>query len=346
VKTLRIGVLGAARVAPDALLSPARDLDDVNVVAIAARDQDRARRFASKHRIPTWFPGYQELLEGSDIDAVYVALPNSLHSFWTLRALRAGRHVLCEKPFACNAAEAELVAQEADRTGLVVMEAMHYRYHPLMNRALGLLETGVLGEVRHIEAANCFPVARSDDVVASFALGGGATMMNGCYALHSLRLFGAGEPAVMSARAVTRRPGVDRSMTADLVFPSGTTARFACSLGLRPRPAMSVRVSGERGRMVVRGYLMPHVFNRIELRLGRSKTRERVPGRPSYHYQLRAFADAVLHGGPVPTDPSDAVATMRLIDAVYSAAGLPMRGDSAFTAPTGRAGSERTRRPD
>ncbi|MEU7742761.1 Gfo/Idh/MocA family oxidoreductase [Nonomuraea sp. NPDC049158] len=329
MKALRIGVLGAARVAPDALVQPAAGLPEVEVVAVAARDPERARKYARRHGIPAWLPGYQELLDHPDIDAVYIALPNSAHATWTRRALRAGRHVLCEKPFTCNAAEAELIAKEAAESGLVVMEAMHYRYHPLIGRAMELLDEGILGGVERVEAANCFPVPRSDDVVASLALGGGATMMNGCYALHALRLLGGAEPRVVSARATLRRPGVDRSMTADLLFPSGAGGRFACSLGWRPRPAMSIRVTGERGSMRVRGYLMPHVYNRIEVRTGRGAIRERVRGEPSYHYQLRAFADAVLHGGRVATDPGDAAATMRLIDEVYTAAGLPRRGTAS-----------------
>ena len=134
VDRLRIGTLGAARITPAALLKPASRLPEVTVSAVAARDPDRARRFADKHRIRRVHPSYQALLDDPAIDAIYNPLPNSLHAAWTLRAIEAGKHVLCEKPFTANAVEAAEVAAAAKASGLVVMEAFHYRYHPLARR--------------------------------------------------------------------------------------------------------------------------------------------------------------------------------------------------------------------
>src|SRR5262249_47821861 len=128
---LRIGVLGAARIVPMALIKPARQVPDVEVTAIAARDRARAEKFAAEHGIGTVHDSYDALLADDRLDAIYVPLPNGLHAPWTLRALEAGRHVLCEKPFTANAEEARQVADAAARTGRTVMEAFHYRYHPL-----------------------------------------------------------------------------------------------------------------------------------------------------------------------------------------------------------------------
>src|SRR3954469_7325218 len=127
---VRIGILGAARIAPNAVIKPAPNVQDAQIVAVAARDRSRADEFASKHGIPTVHDSYTALIANPNVDAIYNPLPNGLHAEWTIAALAAGKHVRCEKPFTANAKEAEDVAVVADRTGLVVMEAFHYRYHP------------------------------------------------------------------------------------------------------------------------------------------------------------------------------------------------------------------------
>src|SRR5438093_3743489 len=141
---LRIGVLGAARITPMALLRPARQVPEATVVAVAARDPQRAYTFAAKHGIARVHPTYDALLADAEIDAIYNPLPNSLHCEWTIRALQAGKHVLCEKPIASNMAEAERMALVAERSGLVLAEAFHYSYHPLALRVRELLRSGAL----------------------------------------------------------------------------------------------------------------------------------------------------------------------------------------------------------
>src|SRR5262245_23108684 len=142
---LRIGVLGAAKIAPPAIVRPARAVNDVDVVAIAARDRDRALAFATKHHILKVHDSYSSLVDDPDIDAVYNPLPNGLHGRWTIAALEAGKHVLCEKPFTANADEAEHVAAVGRGTDLVLMEAFHYRYHPMTERALEIIGSGEIG---------------------------------------------------------------------------------------------------------------------------------------------------------------------------------------------------------
>jgi predicted dehydrogenase len=158
---LRIGVLGAARIARSALIEPARLVPSVSVTAVATRDPGRAQTFALQHGIPSSYGSYEELLAAPDVDAVYIPLPNSLHAPWTLRAIDAGKHVLCEKPFASNAAEALTVAAAAERSGLAVMEAMHYRYHPLVRRMAALLADGAIGVPSHAQAWTRWPVKGS-----------------------------------------------------------------------------------------------------------------------------------------------------------------------------------------
>ena len=323
---LRIGTLGAARVTPSALLKPARQIPGVTVAAVAARDPERARRFAAKHRIRQVHDSYQDLIDDPAIDAVYNPLPNSLHAEWTLRAIAAGKHVLCEKPFAANADEADKVAAAAAASGLVVMEAFHYRYHPLARRMLDVVQGGEIGPLRYLEASLCFPLPRFSDIRYSYDLGGGATMDAGCYAINWLRMIGPGEPEVLSARAKLHGPDVDRAMAASFRFAGGVLGRMTASLWSGQVLRLDAKAVGDQGVMRVFNYVTPQHYNRLTVAADGYTRRERVSGEPSYTYQLRAFAAAVRHGDPVLTTPEDAVANMTVIDAVYQAAGLSRRG--------------------
>lgn len=323
---LRIGILGAARIAPTALVKPARAVSDVEVYAVAARDRAKAERFAAKRGITHIHDSYEALLDDPAIDAVYNPLPNGLHKEWTLKALAAGKHVLCEKPFTANQAEAEDVARAASDSDRVVMEAFHWRYHPLATRMREIVDSGVLGTVRRIETAMCIPLPKRNDIRYDYDLAGGATMDVGCYAIHQLRFLADSEPTVTAARARLARPRVDRWMQADLAFDDGCTGRITCALWSASLLKLTVRVTGDQGEMTVINPTGPQFFNRVKVKAANGTTTERVAGRPTYEYQLAAFAEAVLRDGPVLTPPEDSVANMAVIDAVYDAAGLPRRG--------------------
>ena len=322
---LRLGILGAARIAPTALVRPARELADVEIRAVAARDAARARAFAAKHRIPRVHASYEALLADPELDAVYNPLPNGLHGVWTERALRAGKHVLCEKPFTANAEEARAVAALARESGRVVMEAFHWRYHPLAARMLEILASGELGELRHVEAHLCAPILNTRDIRYRLDLAGGAAMDMGCYVLHFARTFAGAEPRVARARARLLAPGVDRAMDVALEFPGGITGRALCSmLSWRVLDA-SARVEGTRGRMRVLNPWAPQLFHRLRVETEAGTRSERVAGPASYTAQLASFSRAVRGGTPFPTTADDAVANMAAIDAVYRAAGLEPR---------------------
>jgi predicted dehydrogenase len=323
---LRIGILGAARIAPMALVHPARQVPDAAVVAVAARDPQRAQAFATKHGIGRVHPSYETLLADPDIDAVYNPLPNSLHCKWTIRALQAGKHVMCEKPFASNAAEAERMAEAARQTGRVLMEAFHWRYHPLAARMKAIIDGGELGTVRHVEAHFCIPLLLPGDIRYRLDLAGGATMDTGCYAISIVRFLAGAEPEVVGAEARLSSPGVDRAMRADFRFADGRTGRITCALLSPVLVRISARVRGDRGELAVLNPVVPHLFHRLTVRTPAGKRSERLRGDATYTHQLRAFVAAVRGGPPVPTDPKDAIANMRVIDAVYRAAGLQPRG--------------------
>lgn len=326
--SLRIGVLGAARIAPAALVKPASSHPSVSVAAVAARSLDRAQAFASRYRIPTAYGSYEELLTDPDVDAVYNPLPNGLHGRWTRAALEAGKHVLCEKPFTANASEAREIASLASASDRVVMEAFHYRYHPLALRVEEIVASGELGRLERVETAVCFPLPKFSDIRYDYDLAGGATMDAGCYAVHMARVFGGETPSVVSASARLRSPRVDRAMTAELRFPSGHTGRVTCSMWSSSVLRISAVVTGSRGSVRVVNPLMPQMYHRFGVRIDGVRRTEKFPRRATYEYQLDAFAAAVSDGAPVKTSAADAVETMTVIDEIYRAAGLPVREPS------------------
>jgi predicted dehydrogenase len=325
---LRIGILGAASIAPLALVSPAKQNAEVDVAAVAARDATRARAFASKNGIARVHDSYESLLADPDIDAVYNPLPNGLHGRWTRAALAAGKHVLCEKPFTANAQEAREIAALAADSDRVVMEAFHYRYHPLALRVEEIIASGELGRLEHVEAALCFPLPKFSDIRYNYALAGGATMDAGCYAVHMVRTFGGSTPEVVSAQAKLRDSRIDRAMTAELRFTAGHTGRVRCSMWSAKLLQISAKVVGDRGELRVLNPVMPGYFHRLTVRSPDGKRVERFSRRASYAYQLDAFAAAVLRGAAIKTTPEDAIENMTVIDAIYTAAGLPLRQPS------------------
>ncbi|WP_067567939.1 Gfo/Idh/MocA family protein [Nocardia acidivorans] len=328
IAPLRIGILGAARITPAALINPAKSNPEVVVAAVAARNIERARAYAKKHGIAQVYDDYDALVTAPDIDAVYIPLPNGLHGKWTRAALAAGKHVLCEKPFTANAAEAREIADLAKDSDRVVMEAFHYRYHPLTLAAENIIASGELGTLQRVDTAFCFPLPRFSDIRYNYDLAGGALMDAGCYAVHMARVLGGETPEVTAAQAKVRDPRIDRAMRADLRFPGGHTGTIRCSMWSSDILRVSARVIGDQGELHILNPIAPQLPHRLTVRSARGKRTERFTHRPTYAYQLDAFAAAVLRGEPVKTPPEDSVATMTVIDAIYTAAGLPLRQPS------------------
>lgn len=328
MEPLRIGVLGAARIAPKAIVDPSRETSS-RIVAIAARDPERAEAFRDKHGVEKVHSTYKEVLDDPDVEAIYNPLPNGLHGPWNLKALHAGKHVLTEKPSASNTAEARRVHKVAKSAGVVFMEGFHYRYHPVMARMLELIESGRLGELRHIEIQAGGPVTAEDDPRLNFHLAGGALMDVGCYALHATRSFGAtqgGEPQLVGAHAVEHDTlrGIDVHMDIHLAFPSGATTRIVTGFDFGS-PQRTLRLEGTEGIAFAHDFIAGHQDGRIQILRKGKATVETLGDKTSYTYQLEAFIDAVRNGANVVTDHSDALAQAELIDACYTAAGLPIR---------------------
>jgi len=326
--TLRIGLLGAAGITGNAVAGPAAR-GGHRLVVVAARDADRARSFAAEHGVERVAASYDDVLADPEVDLVYNPLANGLHATWTIRALEAGKNVLCEKPFAANGQEARRVAEVARRSPGFVMEAYHYAFHPVMRRVLEIVASGEIGVLRHVDATMIIPAPADDNPRWSLDLAGGATMDLGCYSLHAMRLLGAhagGEPHVVSGRGVERagRPGVDEWVQAGLAFPGGASGRaFTHMAG--PDVVMELTVVGSVGRITAASFVLPHTDDRVEVTTGAGTRTEHLGTRSSYDFQLDALAAVVADGVPPPLDVDDAVATMDLVDASYVAAGFAPR---------------------
>jgi len=324
---LRIGTLGASRIAPAALINPARINSQAEVAAVAARDRARAEQYARKHGIPQVYDTYEELIADPAIDAIYNPLPNSLHAEWTIRALKAGKHVLCEKPLASNAAEAREMSETADAQNRYLMEASHWRYHRMAKRIIEVVRSGEIGAVKHIAASLCVPFIAPGDIRYRLDLSGGAMMDVGAYTVSMLRHVSGEEPEVVSAKSALSSPGVDRLMQATVKFPGGATGRLQASLFSSKLFALWLRVEGETGTLNARNPTAPQMgLARIKISTPKGTKTERFGKPATYEEQLAAFVELVKNGTAVPTDGWDGVRNMRVIDDIYRAAGMQVRG--------------------
>jgi D-xylose 1-dehydrogenase (NADP+, D-xylono-1,5-lactone-forming) len=317
---VRLGLLTTARI-NDEIIGGAAESELLSVVGAASRDPARAEAYVREHGLERAFPGYDALLADPDVDAVYIALPNSLHVEWSIRALEAGKHVLCEKPMGRDPAEVGRAFDVADRTGLVLMEAFMYRHHPQIKRARALLDDGAVGELRLVRAAFCATLGRPDDVRWSPELGGGALLDVGCYCVSGLRLF-AGEPETVYGEQTLAPGGVDVRFAGTLRFPGGVLGHFSCALDTAP--SQGLEAVGSEGSLLVSHPFTADVEG-VELRRGETVERIEIEHANRYRLQLENFARAIRGVEPPLLGRDDAAAQARTLDALLRSAetGLP-----------------------
>jgi predicted dehydrogenase len=317
-RPLRIGLLGASKIAPTAVMDPAKARADVVVTAVAARDPARATAYAAQHAITAVAGDYETLVARDDVDLVYNGLPIAAHHDWTLRALAAGKAVLCEKAFSNNAVEAKSMVEAAARAGLPLVEAFHYRFHAVMRRAVEIMRSGELGPLTGAEARFNVPIPHAPDEIRWRAdQGGGALGDLGAYPAHALRSLIGTEPEVVSARAETLH-GVDAATRAELRFPGGLPAVLECSM-MQERPVAEIIVRGERGRLHIINFVAPQLGCRFMVKIDGALRDEPVDGPSTYEAQLDHVV-AVMNGRATPlTGGADAVANMTLLDAIRAA---------------------------
>lgn len=320
---LRIGILGAAGIAPAAVIRPARRRTVVEVVAVASRRAASARQFAESHRIDRFYSDHFALLSDPGIDLIYNALPPSEHARWSIAALKAGKHVLCEKPFAMNADEAAQMLEAAQSTGNRLIEAFHDRYHPLSAELDAVKASGALGEILSLQAdfstSNPFdPASLRHDP----RLGGGSLMDLGCYPVHWVRAFMNEEPKVVRASGSLNPLGADLDVAAELHFPaSGATALITSAMLEQPGHLnSSLEVLGTTGKLVVNNLVFPSRGHSITLGSNGVDRTWTVRGFETDDHQLEAIVQGLQSGQELLTEGHDSLFNMKVIDGIYAAA--------------------------
>lgn len=297
MRALRWGLLGTARI--NRRLIPAmRAAARSSIVAVASRDRFRALAYAREWQIPHAVGGYTALLAREDVDAVYVPLPNSLHVEWTLAAIAAGKHVLCEKPLALDPVNVDRIAAASARARVVVTEGFMYRHEPLTRAVVDLVQDGAIGAIRHVSSGFTYAQNRAGDVRLEAALGGGALLDVGCYPVSFACLL-IGRDATSAAGMARQTPGgVDEEFTGILRFPADRTASIYASFRAAFRTWLEV--TGSEGWLRVPNPFKPGPLETLELeRLGERRTLEVEGTAMHFVREVEDFAAAVLDGAPL-----------------------------------------------
>ncbi len=313
---LRVGLLSTARINAK-LVAGARGSERAQVVAVASRSRERAEVQAREFGIERAHASYEELLADPGVDAVYVSLPNEMHHTWTMQALAAGKHVLCEKPYSRSAAEVSRAFAAAASAGVVLAEALMWRHHPQTLRLTELVSGGAIGEVRLVRAAFGFTIDDPRDQRLLEGPAGGALMDVGCYCVSAARLL-AGEPLTATAHRVPTPAKVDRRLVATLAHADGVLSSFDCGLDVPDRSELDV--VGSEGVLRVRDP-WHGVATGIDLE-HRDGQRRRIDTPPANAYacELDDLAGAVAGEHPPRLGRDDALGQARTIDAVLRAA--------------------------
>jgi predicted dehydrogenase len=317
---VRWGVLSTANIGRAAVIPAIQASKNGELIAVASRDQARGEAFAAKLGIPKAYGSYEALLEAGDIDAIYIPLPNSLHREWTIRSAEMGKHILCEKPLALNAAECLEMEAAADQHHVILMEAFMYRFHPRTEKVLDMLRAGALGELRLIHSAFTFRLTRPDNIRLKPELGGGALMDVGCYCVNLSRTAAGAEPVEVQAYANWGGSGVDEQLVGTLRFANGLLAQFDCALNLERRE--EYQLSGTDAFLNVDSAFLPGKEDVVieEVRSRGEKHQHTIRGADEYRLMVEHFADCILQNRAPHYPVSEAAANMRVIEALYLSA--------------------------
>lgn len=322
MSTVRWGILSTSHHAEANVIPAIKESASGEVVAVASRDAGRAQQFAASRGIPGSYGSYEALLNDPKVDVVYNPLPNHLHKEWTIRALQAGKHVLCEKPIGLNAAEAEDMVRAARASGRKLAETFQWRHHPQGQRMRQMIQEGVIGDLRLIEAGFSFMLDRPNDIRSKPELGGGALYDVGCYPIALTRYMTGTEPVAVTAQAHWGPSGIDDLVVATLEFPGGVLAHINCSFVLPLRRYYTV--VGAKGSLSVYHAYNPKRDTRSEIVHHGEDHRliETIPLKTanSYTLMIEDYNQAVIENRDPVFPPEDAVSNMRVIDAIFAAA--------------------------
>jgi len=320
-KLLRWGVFSTSNIGRAAVNPAIQASSNGELLAVASREEGKAREFAEKAGIPRHYGSYEDLLEDERIEAVYNPLPNSLHKEWTIRAAEKGKHVLCEKPLALNASECREMEAAATANGVKLLEAFMYRFHPRTEKVLEMIGAGVVGDLKQIRSTFTFPLTRPEDIRWNGELGGGALMDVGCYCVNVSRTMVGREPVEVRAMANFRAPGVDEQMAGTLRFDDGLLAHFDCALTMERTEAYQIH--GTEGHLRIRKAFLPGTEDAVIEQFDNDNelTTIWVDGADEYKLMVEHFADCVLNDRPLRYTAEEAALNMKVIEALYESAG-------------------------
>lgn len=334
-RPLRWGILGTGNIARQFAEGMATARHGI-VTAVGSRNAATAQAFASAYKIPGALGSYEELIRSPQVDAIYLSLPNSMHAQWTIAALRAGKHMLCEKPIARDAAEAKTMFDEARRAGRLLMEAFMYRCHPQTRAVVDAVRNGAIGQVRLVRTSFCYRTRVIDgNIRFSRELAGGAVMDVGCYCVNFSRLIAGAEPTRIRAVGQLHNTKVDVSAAGVMDFPGGIQATFVCGMDIQANNAASI--CGTEGYIEIPVPWKPPVRDAIWI-LGRSTPPRQDVGNPKsappietfkttadvalYALEADEFAQAISNGTPAPVSEADTLGNMRVLDEIRAQIGV------------------------
>ncbi|MES0360944.1 MAG: Gfo/Idh/MocA family oxidoreductase, partial [Anaerolineales bacterium] len=289
------GLISTARI-NRALIKPLRASERNELVAVASRSLEKAQNYAAEWEIPQIYGSYQAMLDDPEIDVVYNSLPNHLHTEWTVKALRAGKHVLCEKPLAISLEEVDAMSAAVEETGNVLAEAFMYRHHPQTLKVRELVESGVLGDVQVIKGAFTFTLTNPGDVRLYPEMGGGSVWDVGCYPVSFSRFILGSEPLEAFGWQITGETGIDEVFTGQLRFRDNVVAQFDC--GFRSPFRARMVVIGSEATLVIPNPFRPGIDDEIRIVKEDEVQRIKTPGQELYIGEVEDMADAILKGTP------------------------------------------------
>lgn len=319
-KKIRWGILSTAKIGMQKVIPAIQNATNCEVVAISSRTQEKAEKAAKILGIKKAVDSYDAILNDPEIDAVYNPLPNHLHVSWTIKALQAGKHVLCEKPIGMNVQDAEVLAEEIKKhPELKMMEAFMYRFHPQWKKVKSLVDSGAIGDVKNIHTHFSYNNPDPKNIRNILEVGGGALMDIGCYCISFPRFIFGKEPArVISIMDRDPLMKTDRLTSGILDFSDGVTSLFTCSTQLMP--FQRTQIFGTSGRIEVEIPVNAPPDQNVKILISTTEKIEEIefPAADQYQIQTEKFAKAILDDSAVPTNFSDAINNMKVIDAIVS----------------------------
>jgi xylose dehydrogenase (NAD/NADP) len=316
-KPLRWGLLSTAKI-NHALIPAIRESKRNLLVAVASRSQDQAEAYAREWGIPRAYGGYQALLADTEIDVIYNPLPNHLHAEWSINALRAGKHVLCEKPLALSVSEVDRMAAAADETGRVLAEAFMYRHHPQTLKAKELVESGTLGDLRTLRGSFTFTLAREGDYRWEAAMGGGSLWDVGCYPVNFIRYLMGTEPVEVFGWQVLGAGGCDETFIGGMRFPGDVLAQFDC--GFRSPFRTELEIVGSRGSLTIPQSFKPGKKGKLLFKQDDRVSTVHTSSQGLYHGEVEDMADAILAKKPPRVSLADSRGNIAVIQALLASA--------------------------